>query len=129
MDSDAGCLLGAVILFVLLWMDFIMTAFASAMRSVSDAELQSAFLELEKPPDEALALKDHFGKMTHTIWLLNTVTYIGSGFLAVQFKRICSPWLLLPILVILFYLIGNSIPEMLGHKHALRWITHRFHIA
>lgn len=43
MDSDAGCLLGAVILFVLLWMDFIMTAFASAMRSVSDAELQSAF--------------------------------------------------------------------------------------
>ena len=43
MDSDAGTLLGVILLAVLLFIDFIMTAFAAAIRSVSDSELQETF--------------------------------------------------------------------------------------
>ena len=126
MDSDAGCLAGAVLLVVLFLLHYIMTAFASAMRSVSDGELQSAFSELEKPPDGIENLKEQSGRLTHTIWLLNTVTYIGAGFLGSQMMDVWSPWLLLPVLMVLFYLAGNSIPEMLGHKNAVRWIVRRY---
>lgn len=129
MDSDTGCLVGAVLLVILLLFDFLMSAFAVALRSISDADLQSAFPETEKPPDEIETLKEQTAKLKHTVWLLHAVTYIGAGFLVSQVMELLSPWLFLPALMILFYLVGNSIPEMLGRKHAVRWVTSRYRLA
>lgn len=125
MDSDAGCLFGAIILAALLLLDFLMTAFAAAIRSVSDEKLEALYQEAGKPPEEILSLKEHSGRIKYTIWLLNTVTYMGAGFLIAGVSWPFSAWLLLLLLMVLFYLIGNSIPEMLGQKHAGRWLLRR----
>lgn len=37
-------------------------------------------------------------------------------------------YVIFPVLAILFYLFGNSIPEMLGHKNGCRWVLRRFGI-
>lgn len=129
MDSDAGCLSGAALLILLLLFDFIMTAFASALHNISDAELQPAFSEQEKPPDEISTLRDQCAKLKHTCWLLHAVTYVGAGFFCSHLSERVSPWLLLPALMILFYLAGNSVPEMLGRKNAVRWVTRRYRLA
>lgn len=129
MDSDAGRLLGTIILVVLLLMDFIMIAFAAAIRSVSGEKLQTLYQEAGKPPEEILDLKDHAGRLKHTIWLLNAVIYVWSGFLIPKAAGKFSPWLILPVLMLLFYLVGNAIPEMLGQKNSVRWLTRRFGIA
>ena len=52
MDGDASTLLGACLLAFLLILNFIMTAFSAAIRSVSDTEIQEAFESEGKPPDE-----------------------------------------------------------------------------
>lgn len=128
MDSDAGALLGAVILAILFLLDFILTAFFSALRSVSDTELTEAFEAEEKPPDAALDLKGHPGQLMHTIWLVTAVTYTGAGFMITRMTRQYPVYVIFPVLAILFYLFGNSIPEMLGHKNGCRWVLRRFGI-
>ena len=70
MDGDASTLLGACLLAFLLILNFIMTAFSAAIRSVSDTEIQEAFESEGKPPDEICELKDHSDRLIHTIWLL-----------------------------------------------------------
>lgn len=128
MDGDASTLLGACLLAFLLILNFIMTAFAAAIRSVSDAELQEAFESEGKPPDEICELKDHSERLMHTIWLLTAVTYTGTGYFLTRLTRQHPIYVTFPILAILLYLFGNSIPEMLGHKNASRWLLHRFGI-
>lgn len=128
MDGDASTLVGACLLAFLLILNFIMTAFAAAIRSVSDAELQEAFASEEKPPDEICELKDHSDRLMHTIWLLTAVTYTGTGYFLTRLTRQYPIYVTFPILAILFYLFGNSIPEMLGHKNASRWLMRRFGI-
>ena len=80
MDGDASTLLGACLLAFLLILDFIMTAFSAAIRSVSDTEIQEAFESEGKPPDEICELKDHSDRLMHTIWLLTAVTYTATGY-------------------------------------------------
>ncbi|MDD6324492.1 MAG: hemolysin family protein [Lachnospiraceae bacterium] len=126
MDGDASTLLGACLLAFLLILNFIMTAFAAAIRSVSDTEIQEAFESEGKPPDEICELKDHSDRLMHTIWLLTAVTYTGTGYFLTRLTRQYPLYVTFPILAILFYLFGNSIPEMLGHKNASRWLLHRF---
>ncbi len=128
MDGDASTLLGACLLAFLLILNFIMTAFASAIHSISDAELEEAFASEGKPPDEICDLKDHPRRLTHTIWLLTAVTYTGTGFLVTRLTRQYPFYVIFPLLAVLFYLFGNSIPEMLGHKNASRWLLRRFGI-
>ena len=77
MDSDAGYLSGAALLILLLLFDFIMTAFASALHHISDTELQPAFSEQEKPPDEISALREQSARLKHTCWLLHAVLPCG----------------------------------------------------
>ena len=126
MDGDASTLLGACLLAFLLILNFIMTASAAAIRSVSDTEIQEAFESEGKPPDEICELKDHSDRLMHTIWLLTAVTYTGTGYFLTRLTRQYPLYVTFPILAILFYLFGNSIPEMLGHKNASRWLLHRF---
>lgn len=128
MDSDAETLLGLVLLAFMLILVFILTAFAAALRTSTEAELQTIFQEAGKPSEEIIALKDNVRRLKHTIWLLHAVTYTGAGFFAVQLKLSVSPYLVLLLLVILFYMVGNSIPEMLGIKNATRWLLRRFGI-
>lgn len=125
MDGDASTLLGACLLAFLLILNFIMTAFSAAIRSVSDTEIQEAFESEGKPPDEICELKDHSDRLIHTIWLLTAVTYTATGYFLIGLTRRYPIYVTLPLLAILFYLFGNSIPEMLGHKNASRWLLHR----
>lgn len=129
MDSDTGRLAGTVLLAVLLLLDFVMQAFWSAMDSVSDSELQSIYQESERAPERILALKDHPESLIHTIWLINAITYIAAGFLSMRTYASWSPFLVLPVLMILFYLIGNSIPEMLGRKKQRRFLLSGYSLA
>ena len=125
MDGDASTLLGACLLAFLLILNFIMTAFSAAIRSVSDTEIQEAFESEGKPPDEICEMKDHSDRLIHTIWLLTAVTYTATGYFLTGLTRRYPIYVTLPLLAILFYLFGNSIPEMLGHKNASRWLLHR----
>lgn len=125
MDGDASTLLGAVLLAFLLILNFIMTAFSAALRSVSDLELQEAFEAEGRPPDESAEWKSHPEKLRHTIWLLRAVTYTGAGCLVTKMTGQYPLYVVFPVLAILFYLFGSSIPEMLGHKNALRWLLRR----
>lgn len=79
MDSDAGSMICALIFVVLLLIDFTMTSFAAALGCASDTELSEAFDEAGKPAETVLQMKNHTGSLMHTIWLLNTVLYIGAG--------------------------------------------------
>lgn len=126
MDGGASTWLSACLLAFLLILNFIMTAFAAAIRSVSDTEIQEAFESEDKPPDEICELKGHPDRLMHTIWLLTAVTYTGTGYFLARLTCQYPIYVTFPLLVILFYLFGNSIPEMLGPKHASRWLLHRF---
>lgn len=128
MDGDASTLLGAMILAFLLILNFVMTAFASAINSISDFELEDAFASEGRPPDELCELKDHPYRLKHTIWFLNASVFAGVGVLCVRAARQCPAYLIFALFAVLFYLFGNSIPEMLGHKNASRWLLRRFGI-
>ena len=129
MDSDASTLFGAILLAFLLIINFIMTAFLAAIRSISDSDLEEAFAAQGRPPDPVCELKDHPGRLTHTVWLLTAVTYTLAGYLITRASRQYPFYVVFPVLAVFFYLFGNSIPEMLGHKNASRWLLHRFGIA
>lgn len=126
MDSDASTLLGAIFLAFLLILNFIMTAFSSAINSITDVELEEAFASEGRPPDSVSELKSHPGRLLHTIWLLNAVTYTGTGYLITQLAKEYPFYVVFPLLAVVFYLFGNSLPEMLGHKNASRWILKRY---
>ena len=79
MDSDAGSIIGAVVLAALLLIDFIMTSFAAAVDAASDAELEEAFEEAGRPSGAILQVKSHMGMLSHTIWLLHVVICTGAG--------------------------------------------------
>ena len=125
MDSDAGCPAGIIILIVLFLVNLVMEAYASAIRSVSEGELQDIFEEAGKPSEDILKLKDRPDGIKHTIWLLNTVTCVGAGFLCITSSRSGYRWLFIAASMVLFYLFGKSLPEMLGQKHAGRWLLRR----
>lgn len=126
MDSDTCHLVGTIILIVLLLLDFLAAAFHAALDSVSDSELQTVYQEADRPPEQILALKDRPGRLLHTIWLMNSVTYIVAGFMSVWAFAPLSPLAVLPVLIVLFYLIGNSVPEMLGRKYDRRFVLSLF---
>ncbi len=128
MDSDAGALCGSVLLAVLFLLNFLVTAFAAAMRSVSEVELQEKYQNEGEPPGDLLALKDAPEHMTHTIWLLRAVTYTAAGYLAVKLTDLWPVYVVLPLLMIVFYTFGSFVPEALGQKNASRWLTHRLGI-
>lgn len=128
MDSDASTLVGAMILACLLIIHFILTAFASAIRSISDAELMEVFEAEEKPPDEVRNLKEHPARLLHTMWLLTAVTYTGAGFFILALADQYPVYLTFPLLAVVFYLVGSSIPEMLGLTRAPKWLLRRYGI-
>ncbi len=125
MDSDAGALCSTIILVFLLLMDYILTAYAAALGSRTDLEIEESFREKEKSAQPVLELKDNFARLRHSIWLLNALTYTGAGFLSAQMTGKCPFYIVFPVLVVLFYLFGNSIPEMLGRKNAMKWLLRR----
>lgn len=125
MDSDAGALWGTVIMVFLLLIDFILTAYAAALESTSDGEIEEASQREEKFPDCVGELKANYPKLQHGIWFVNALTYIGAGFLASQAAKQYLFYIVFPVLAVLFYLFGNSIPEMLGRKNAMRTLQRR----
>lgn len=54
MDSDASTLFGAILLAFLLIINFIMTAFLAAIRSISDSDLEEAFAAQGAAPGSGL---------------------------------------------------------------------------
>lgn len=126
MDSDAGSMICALIFAVLLLIDFTMTSFAAAIGCASDAELSEAFEEAGKPAEAVLQMKNHTGSLMHTIWLLNTVLYIGAGSACIYFTKGHLTWGVLAALMLLFYLAGNSLPEMTGRKSPVRTALKHF---
>jgi len=126
MDSDAGALWGAVILFLLLLLDFVLTSFLSALNTVSASELEEAFEEAGRPPDEVMELREHRGKLTHTIWLINALICTMAGFLFKELERAVPAYVVFPVLAVVFYLFANSVPEMLGRRNAARVLLRRY---
>lgn len=122
MDSDAGCLPGAILLVVLLLLDLVMESYFSAIRSVSEGELQEIFQTAGKPPEKILAQKDDPSGIKRAIWLLNAAVCGGAGFLCTR-SPYPGPFLLAA--VVLFYLLGKALPEMLGQKNARRLLLRR----
>ena len=88
MDSDASTLFGAILLAFLLIINFIMTAFLAAIRSISDSDLEEAFAAQGRPPDPVCELKDHPWRLTHTVWLLTlTSSKITEPLVCIMFNR------------------------------------------
>lgn len=129
MDSDTGSIICALIFAVLLLIDFMMTSFAASVECASDAELQEAFEEAGKPAEVILQVKNHTGSLMHTIWLLNTVLYIGAGSACIYFTKGYTRWIVLAAAALLSYLAGNSLPEMYGRKDPVKTALRRFSFA
>lgn len=122
MDYDSGPLVGAVILFVLFIVNFIFTAAKSALQSTGEAELQELYQSGEKADGRILDLMNHPSRLDHAMWLFRILACICAGaetvFLAPEF----SMWVSCPVLILLMYLFGSSVPDMLGRKHKERWL-------
>ena len=101
MDSDASTLFGAILLAFLLIINFIMTAFLAAIRSISDSDLEEAFAAQGRPPDPVCELKDHPWRLTHTVWLLTAVTYTLAGYLITRASRQYPFYVVFPVLAVL----------------------------
>ena len=120
MDSDTGRLAGTILLAALLLTDFIMTAFHAALDAASDAELEEICREAGKNPDRLLELKDHPGRMVSSNWLIHTAACIAAGVLCVCVYTGAPLFVTLPIVLAVCYLIGNSVPRMLGRRYIRR---------
>ncbi len=125
MDSDTGRWAGTILLAVLLLLDYILTLFRSALNAASETELQTLCQEAGRNPDDLLALKDRPGRLISANWLAHTTAGIFAGVLGVCAYTFLPWYVTLPFLLVLCYLIGNSIPGMRGQKHSgrlvLRW--------
>lgn len=127
MDSDAGALCGMIIVLILLFADFIYSAFTAALQYVSEMELQEIEEKEEKISGAGLSgLKDNMDLLIHTGWLLSAFTYIGAGYLAAEAVNLYPFYIVFPLAVIAFYLFGSAIPEMLGRTHAPQWLIRRY---
>ncbi len=129
MDSDTGRLAGTIVLAALLLLDFLMTLFHASMDAISETELQAACQEAGRDPARLLELKDRPGRMVSTNWLTHTVAAMFAAVLGVR-AYVSVPWYVtLPILLALCYLIGNSIPRMLGRRYSGRVVLSRYALA
>ncbi len=126
MDSDTGRWAGTMLLAVLLLLDFIVTLFHAALDATSETELQSACQEAGRDPDRFLELKDHPGRLVATNWLTHTAAGIFAGVLGVRAYAALPWYTTLPILLLICYLIGYSIPNMLGQKYSARFVLSRY---
>lgn len=125
MDSDAGALFGTVLVIALFLLDFIFSAFLSALQTMSDTEIEELYEKEEKPAEAILALKDETDRLLYTGWLLKAIMYTGAGTLVSKLLELAPAWVVLPAAVIIFYLFGSSVPEMLGRWNAQKWLLHR----
>ncbi len=129
MDSDTGRWAGTILLAVLLLLDFLVTLFHAAMDAISETELQAACQEAGRDPAGLLDLKDRPGRMISTNWLTHTIAGIAAGVLGVTAYASIPWYVVLPVLFLLCYLVGNSIPRMLGQKYSRRFALTRYSLA
>lgn len=123
MDSDAGVLCGIVAVVVLFLVDFIFMTFLSALQTVTDAEIEELSEKAGRSMDTLNKLKDEMDHLMHTGWLLHALMYSAAAWLLHTLSAGVSFFVLYLAAVVLFYLFGNSIPEMLGRWRAQHWVA------
>lgn len=122
MDSDSCPLVGAVILGILLIMNFILAVVGAALQNTGDAELEEAFEAAGKDSDLMASLKNTPSRLIHAIWLFESLTCVCIGWGVMPLSRQYPVWAVVPLLILLVYLLNNSIPSMLGRKNSARWL-------
>lgn len=125
MDSDAGALCATIVLVILILVDFIMVAFENALSSVTESEIEDFFQKDAKPKELLLNLKDSSRKLRHTVWLLNALTCAAAGYLIKGPAGHLPFYGVVPVLVLVFYLFGNSLPEVAGKKDPMQVLKRR----
>lgn len=126
MDSDAGALCATVILLILLLIHFVMAAYAAALAAVPETELEDAVPREEKLHEELIKMKETADRLTHTVWLFGGVTCTAGGILFLVLRGRFPVYAVFLILVTLFYLMGHSLPEMVGRKDPIRYLQRRY---
>ncbi len=117
MDYDSSPLVGTVILCLLLILDCILAAANSALRNCGDAEFEEALRDSGKEEERLRALKDNPADLTHALWLFRSLTGICMGFAVLYFARYYPLWAVCSVLLVLCYLVVNSVPSVLGRKN------------
>ncbi len=120
MDYDSSPLAGTVILCLLLVLDCILAAANSALQNCGEAEFEDALRDSGKDTVRLQALKDDPAELTHALWLFRSLTGICMGFAVLYFKRYYPLWAVCSVLLVLYYLIVNSVPSALGRKYPER---------
>ena len=122
MDYDSSPCVGAVILLLLFIVNFLMTAAKAAVQNAGETELEELYQSAERDPGWMLELMHHPFRLDHAMWLFRILTCISAGMEAVFLRQSFPVWAACLILIILLYLFGSSVPDMLGRKHAEHWL-------
>ena len=126
MDSDAGALCATVIFLILLFIHFVLAAYAAALCSVPEAELTERFSKDDPLYEQLMKWKESENQITHAAWFANVLAFTAGGMLLVTWKdHIALYWLCL-LLIIVCYLFGFSLPEMVGHKAPISYLKRKF---
>ena len=126
MDSDAGALCTTVIFLILLFIHFLLAAYAAALCSVPEAELADAFSKDDPLYEQLCRWKESSSQITHTAWFANALVFTAGGLLLTVWKEHIAVYWLCLILIIVCYLFGFSVPEMVGHKAPINYLKRKF---
>ena len=114
MDYDSSPWVGAVILCLLFILNFMLTAAKAAMQHAGETELEELYLSEERDPGQILDLMNHSFRLDHAMWLFRILACISAGAEMAVLRQRCPVWISCPVLIILLYLFGSSVPDMLG---------------
>ena len=120
MDSGGGPLIGSVIFAVLLLIDFLFSGYGSAVMSISDAVLDQEIKNGRKNAKQAHDLKENPRDFIHACWLYGLIAS-AVGTVALIFFMPWPEWGSAVCSVVSIYLLGRSIPRLLGKKYAVGW--------
>ncbi len=118
MDIADGHLIWFVVFLILLAVDFILSAFAAGVQTISDTAMESAY---EQSPNACKAVRsyhDNPSKLIRACWLYLILTAWPAALSAFSLSgwQRCVQAALSGILV---YLFGRSIPKLFGKKYGL----------
>lgn len=126
MDSDAGTLCVTFVFLILLFINFILVAFVTALDSVTDTELEDSLSKETNICGGLLELKERYVYVSRSAWLIQVLFFLTGGMFFLTVNDYVPVYITALILSVIFYLFGFSLPEMAGHKDPAVYLQKKY---
>jgi putative hemolysin len=103
-------------------LNFILTAARAAVHSVGETELEELFRSAKRYPGRMLELSGHSLRLDHAVWLFSILSCTLAGAELLLLMPHGSLWIMAPAALVLLYLLGSAVPDLLGRKRAGLWL-------